>query len=95
MARATPEEREYRRALISHMHQMHGAFNVHLVAVDGETYIALETLEKMHQMMHTDGYACPPHEHKNEGPYDLGKIKLKLGKGYLKMIRKVAGGDLG
>jgi hypothetical protein len=74
---------------------MHGGFNVMQVAIEGEYYVPLETLEKMHEMMHKDGYACPPHEHKNPGPYDLGKIKLTLGKGYIKMIRKVAGGDLG
>jgi hypothetical protein len=88
----TESEREFRRELLQHLHAMHGRLTVDQAGGGGLT---LEILEKMHRMMHTDGYACPPHEHKNPGPYDLGKIKLTLGKGYIKMIRKVAGGDLG
>lgn len=88
MARMTEAEREFKRELTQHLWHRHGEFR-------NETNLSLEHLEKLHQMLHTDNYACPPHEHKDAGPYDLGRIKLTMGKGYLKMIRKVAGGDLG
>lgn len=91
MARMTEDEKSLRKALVQHLWHMHGEFGTASVG----PHLDLQTLEKVHDMMHTDGYACPPHEHKSPGPYDLGKIKLTLGKKYIETIVKVAGGDLG
>lgn len=87
MARMTEEEREFKKALTQHLWHMHGEFR-------NTANLPLEQLEKLHAMFHTDGYACPPHEHKDPGPYDLGKIKLTLGKKYVDTIMKVASGNL-
>lgn len=84
MARMNEEEKEYRKLLFQHLWHMHGEFR----AIPGERSLTIEELEKIHEMMHVDKYACPPHEHKDKGPYDLGKIKLALGKGYIEMLRK-------
>lgn len=81
MIRRTPEQKEFRKALASHLHHMHGKFQM----IPGLN-ITDEELERIHEMMHKDEHACPAHEHKKPGPYDLGKIKLKYGKDYVEQL---------
>ena len=66
-------EKAARSSLMRHMFRMHGQFTMPL----GTDRLTLEQLEKMHDIMHRDGYMCPPHKHKD------GEVKLKYGEDYL------------
>jgi hypothetical protein len=83
----SPEAKQFRKELASHLWHMHGEFR-------NTQNLSLEHLDEIHKMMHVDNYACPPHEHKNVGPYDLGEIKLTLGKKYTDKLAKAVRGDI-
>lgn len=77
MARLTPEERQHKSALHSHLYQMHGHFRVH----NGGA-LTLEQLERLHEVFHLDDYMCPPHEHEEHYDLEIGNIVYQLGRGY-------------
>lgn len=70
--------REIRSALMRHLHQMHGCYQ----SQQGDR-LTLEQLEKVHEAMHMDDYACPPHSHRH-GIVD--NIKLTYGENYLRNV---------
>jgi hypothetical protein len=66
-------EKAARSSLVKHMFWMHGKFTM----PPGTDRLTLEQLERIHDIMHRDGYMCPPHKHKD------GEVKLKYGEDYL------------
>jgi hypothetical protein len=74
----------YRTELVKHLYHMHGKFTI-----SSEQPLEVEILEGIHEDMHLDKYACPPHKHETtEEAFELGEIKLKYGPDYLQEIVK-------
>lgn len=83
MLENTQDWKVYRTAIRSHLLHFHGEVAFHRMSPLLRT---VDELEAFHAELHREVYMCPPHKHKDEGVYDLGKIKLIYGEDFLNML---------
>lgn len=57
--------------------------------------MTVEQLEELHDLLHMDGYMCPPHEHDaSEDLWTLGNVQLKYGEDYAKDLIAAVKGEI-
>lgn len=89
MPNAQTQEKEFRTEMSRHLYHMHG-----FSAQKGQK-ISLEQLEQLHELLHVDEYALPPHSHSKAGAYEIGSIELTNGDNYiLELVLAVRGDDI-
>jgi hypothetical protein len=73
--------REDRRILNRHLLSMHGQT---ILSTLGKT-LTVEQMEKFHELLHFDDYACPPHDHDAV----TGEVEMTYDDDYLQGLIKM------
>lgn len=86
-----PKWKQLRTELRKHLFHCHGETKASDQPHPMET---VEEMEELHEALHLDGYACPPHSHAavEPGAYALGEIELTYGESFLVDVRKAVKG---
>lgn len=89
MPESAPNWKSLRQELRSHLQHFHGG-----VGIGVSPALKVEELEQLHETLHHDEYALPPHDHEEpEEAYVVAPVKLKYGKKYTELVVRLARGE--